>query len=89
MLADTATLIIPASEDDIRAALAGLKTAALLTGYRGRAHGDIEAVVSACMSLQAYVSETSDRLVELDINPLMVTPQGAVAVDALIRLREE
>ncbi len=88
LLADTATLMIPAGEADIRAALTGLKTAALLTGYRGRAHGDIEAVVSACMALQAYVAEVDDRLEELDINPLMVTPHGAVAADALIRLRE-
>jgi acetyl-CoA synthetase len=88
LLADTATLVIPASETDIRAALAGLKTAPLLTGYRGRAKADIEAVVAACMSLQAYVAEIDDRLEELEINPLMVTPHGAVAADALIRLRE-
>jgi acyl-CoA synthetase (NDP forming) len=88
LLADTATLMIPASEADIRAALAGLKTAALLTGYRGRAHGDLDAVVSACMALQAYVAEVDDRLEELDINPLMVTPHVAVAADALIRLRD-
>jgi acyl-CoA synthetase (NDP forming) len=87
LLADAVTLMIPASEAEIRAALAGLKTAALLTGYRGRAHGDIDAVVSACMALQAYVAEVDDRLEELDINPLMVTPHGAVAADALIRLR--
>ena len=72
-----------------RAALAGLKTTALLTGYRGRAQGDIDAVVSACMALQAYVAEMDDRLEELDINPLMVTPHGAVAADALIRMREK
>jgi succinyl-CoA synthetase beta subunit len=89
LLADTATLMIPASEADIRAALAGLKTAALLTGYRGRAHANIDAVVSACMALQAYVAGIDDRLEELDINPLMVTPHGAVAADALIRLRED
>jgi acyl-CoA synthetase (NDP forming) len=89
LLADTATLVIPAGEADIRAALAGLKTAALLTGYRGRAHGDIEAVVAACMALQAYVAEIDDRLEEIEINPLMVTPHGAVAADALIRLRED
>jgi acyl-CoA synthetase (NDP forming) len=88
LLADTATCMIPASEADIRAALSGLKTAALLTGYRGRSHADINAVVSACMALQAYVAEADDRLEELDINPLMVTPHGAVAADALIRLRE-
>lgn len=89
LLADAATLMIPATEADIRAALAGLKTAALLHGYRGRAQADIGAVVSACLALQAYVAEVDDRLEELDINPLMVTPHGAVAADVLIRLREK
>ena len=36
-----------------------------------------------------YVAEADDRLEELDINPLMVTPHGAVAADALIGLREK
>jgi acetyl-CoA synthetase len=89
LMADAATCMIPAGEGEIRAVLAGLRTAALLTGYRGRAHGDIEAVVAACMALQAYVAEFDDRLEEIDINPLMVTPHGAVAADALIRLREK
>ncbi len=88
LMADSATLMIPASEAEVRAALAGLKTAALLNGYRGRAHGDIEAVVAACVALQAYVAAIDDRLEEIDINPLMVTPHEAVAADALIRLRE-
>jgi succinyl-CoA synthetase beta subunit len=88
LLADAATLMIPASAAEIRAALDGLRTAPLLHGYRGRAEADIGAVVSACMALQAYVAEVDDRLEELDINPLMVTPHGAFAADALIRLRE-
>jgi acyl-CoA synthetase (NDP forming) len=88
LLVDVATMMIPASEADIRAALAGLRSAPLLRGYRGRAQADIEAVVAACMALQAYVAGADDRLEELDINPLMVTPFGAVAADALIRLKE-
>jgi succinyl-CoA synthetase beta subunit len=88
LLADGATLMIPAGEAEIRAALEGLRTAPLLHGYRARAQADIGAVVAACLALQAYVAETDDRLEELDINPLIVTPHGAVAADALIRLRE-
>ncbi len=88
LLADSATLMIPAGEAEIRAALAGLKTAPLLHGYRGRPQADIDAAVAACLALQAYVAETDDRLEELDINPLIVTPHGTVAADALIRIRE-
>jgi acyl-CoA synthetase (NDP forming) len=88
LLADTTTLMIPAAPPDIRAALMGLRTAPLLAGYRGRSLADLDAVVAACMALQAYVTEMEGRLEELDINPLIVTPHGAVAADALIRLRE-
>jgi acetyl-CoA synthetase len=87
LLSDAATCMIPASEAEIRAAVEGLKAAPLLHGYRGRAQADLDAVVSACMALQAYAAEMDDRLEELDINPLMVSPHGAVAADALIRLR--
>ncbi len=51
----------------------------------GRASIETILAVSACAEAHAA------RLEELDINPLLVLPegQGAVAVDALIRLREE
>jgi len=35
------------------------------------------------------VAGIDDRLEEIDINPLMVTPHGAIAADALIILREK
>ncbi|HUF87088.1 MAG TPA: acetate--CoA ligase family protein [Thermohalobaculum sp.] len=89
LLADTATLMIPAAPEDIRAAITGLRTAPLLTGYRGRSPADLDAVIAACLSLQSCVTEMEGRLEELDINPLIVTPHGAVAADALIRLRED
>jgi len=43
------------------------------------------------MAITAYAEAHADRLEELDVNPLLVLPEGrgAVAVDALIRLREE
>jgi len=88
LLADAATLMIPASDVEIRAALESLKSAPLLHGYRGRPEADLKAVAGACLALQAYAAEIDDRLEEMEINPLMVTPHGAVAADALIRLRE-
>jgi acyl-CoA synthetase (NDP forming) len=88
LLADVATLMIPAGEAEIRAALERLTCAPLLHGYRGRPQADIAAVVKACLALQAYAAEIDDRLEEMEINPLMVTSHGAVAADALIRLRE-
>ena len=89
LLADAETLMIPASADRIRAALAKLKTAPLLTGFRGRPKANLDAVVRAAMAMQAYVAANAEAVMEIDINPLIATPDGAVAADALIRLREE
>jgi hypothetical protein len=88
---DTAILMLPVCEDDIRTALATLKVAKLLAGYRGKPAGDVDALVAAVLAVQSYALKNLDRLLELDVNPVMVRPAGygAVAVDALVRLARE
>jgi acyl-CoA synthetase (NDP forming) len=86
LLHDSATLLLPTSETEIRAALAGLKCWPLVTGFRGR-HGDAEAVVHAVQALAAFAAAHAARIEEVDVNPLLVTATGAVAVDALISMR--
>jgi acyl-CoA synthetase (NDP forming) len=86
LLHDSATLLLPTSETEIRAALAGLKCWPLVTGFRGR-HGDAEAVVHAVQALAAFAAAHAGRIEEVDVNPLLVTADGAVAVDALISMR--
>ena len=86
LLHDSATLLLPTSETEIRAALAGLKSWPLVTGFRGR-HGDAEAVVHAVQALAAFAAAHAARIEEVDVNPLLVTATGAVAVDALISMR--
>ncbi|MEM6489250.1 MAG: acetate--CoA ligase family protein, partial [Pseudomonadota bacterium] len=83
VLADRAALLVPASRPAVHAALAGLWVYRLLTGYRGRPAADLEAIVDAVMALQAYVAAAHPH--EVEINPLMCGPAGAVAADALIR----
>lgn len=79
---DTACLLAPASRDDVRSALRSLKIAPLLGGYRGKSPGDIEALVDVVMTLQDAVRDSNT--VEVEINPVLVTPHGAVAVDAFL-----
>lgn len=88
LLQDTATLLLPASSADIRNALEGLKTWPLLTGFRGRQIGDVDALVAAIAAIASYALATDQRLLELDVNPILVLPkgQGVLAVDALINL---
>ncbi|HWQ13496.1 MAG TPA: acetate--CoA ligase family protein [Roseiflexaceae bacterium] len=91
LLQDAATLLLPVSRAEVRRALASLRSYALLEGYRGRPRGDLEAAVDAVLAVARYAEAEAGRLLELDVNPLLVLPEGrgAVAVDALIRLQAE
>jgi acetyl-CoA synthetase len=91
LLRDSVTLLLPLSRADIAQALAGLTLWPMVTGYRGRLPGDVPALLDAVQAVVAYASAHADRLLELDVNPLLVLPlgQGVLAVDALIRLADE
>ncbi|MGK9262366.1 acetate--CoA ligase family protein [Sinorhizobium meliloti] len=90
LLEDSAILTLPVTEEMIRDAIAGLKIAKLLDGYRGNPKGDIAALTGTVAAAASYVVANASKLEELDINPIMVLPDGhgAVAADALIRRRK-
>ena len=88
LIRDIASVLIPASRDEVREALDSLRTAPLLTGYRGRPAADIEAVIDTVMNLQTLVQEHAGGLHEIEINPLICRADSAVAADALIRMEE-
>lgn len=83
LLADTVTLVCPVTGEEIAAALRRLRLWPLLDGYRGRARGDVAAVVQAALAVQAMLAGDA-RLEEVEINPLMVRETGAIAADAVI-----
>ena len=89
MLKDSKTLLLPSTREDIERALQSLKSAPLLNGYRGRSQANIEATVEAILAIQEYAIKQADRLIELDVNPLLVSADGAYAADALIVLQEQ
>jgi hypothetical protein len=82
---DTVSLLVPARPDAVRAALGRLRCAPLLAGYRGRPAADMAAIVDAVAAVQAYVLANAATVAEVEVNPLICSPTGAVAVDALIR----
>ncbi|MGX9354884.1 acetate--CoA ligase family protein [Roseobacteraceae bacterium S113] len=81
---DVAHALLPVSRADVGGLLDRLRAAPLLGGFRGRAAADVEAVIDAVMAVQAFVL-SAPGVREVEINPLLALPQGAVAVDALIR----
>ena len=84
VLADTVTLILPVTEAEVLTAMQGLRLWPLLDGYRGRARADMAAVAAMAVRLGGLML-ADQSLEEIEINPILVRPEGAVAVDALIR----
>jgi acetyl-CoA synthetase len=86
LLADARTLLLPVTRGEVEAALRGLRCFALLDGYRGRPRAPLADVVEAVMAIAAFAQAHADDLLELDVNPLIAGSEGALAVDALVRL---
>jgi acyl-CoA synthetase (NDP forming) len=84
LLRDYRLLMLPTTPDQVRQALLGLRGAALFRGVRGQAPVDLEAVVEAAMGLAGLAADLGELIAEVDINPLIVRPEGVVVVDALI-----
>jgi len=84
LLADTVTLICPVSKAQVLDAMQRLRLWPLLDGYRGRPRADVAAVAAIAVKLAALM-QADTRFEEIEINPVLVREQGAVAVDALIR----
>ena len=88
---DSASLLPPFTPARIGAALGRLVASRLLAGFRGKPPGDVVALIEAIGSVARYARAHLESLTELDVNPIIVRPQGrgVVAVDALIRLVED
>lgn len=86
LLRDASRLLLPTTTGDIERAIRRLKTFPLLDGFRGRPKGDLPALVAAVEAVARYAGENIATLAEIDVNPIMVLPegQGVVAADALI-----
>jgi acyl-CoA synthetase (NDP forming) len=83
---DSQTLLFPVLRHEVETALASLKIAPLLNGYRGQAGADKAALVEAIMNLARLAEDFADVLVEVDINPLFVYGGGVLAVDGVVRM---
>ncbi|MCG7628229.1 acetate--CoA ligase family protein [Epibacterium sp. MM17-32] len=88
IMQDSASVLLPASDAALNAALDGLKITPLLTGYRGAPAADRNAILRAIRSIEAYVVAEAEGLEEIEINPLLCTPTDAVAADALMRRKD-
>jgi acyl-CoA synthetase (NDP forming) len=83
---DRSLRLAPVDLDAAREMIAEVRGFALLSGYRGKPAGDLEALAQAIVALSQLAREQT--VIEAEINPLIVQPagRGVVAVDAVVRL---
>ena len=85
VLGDVAVALAPIGEADAERLIGSLRGAPLLLGARGRPALDIPAAARATAALSRTAAEHPE-IDELEINPLLVLPEGALALDARIVL---
>lgn len=88
LLTDSVTILLPTTRDAVAHGLGKLRVSKLLEGFRGHPPGDREAAIDAILAVTTLAMQERGRLVEIDVNPLMVLTQGrgVVAADALVRI---
>jgi acyl-CoA synthetase (NDP forming) len=85
LMGDVVARITPLTDVDGREMLQALRTFPLLSGYRGSTPCDVAAIEDVLLRLSALV-EAHAEVAELDLDPLVAAPHGAVVVDARVRL---
>jgi len=88
VLEDTTVRVAPVSEPEATAMLDEIDSAPLLRGARGRDPVDESAIVETVQRLSQLVTDFP-AILELDINPLVATPDGATAVDLRLTIDQE
>ncbi|HEX5249176.1 MAG TPA: acetate--CoA ligase family protein, partial [Gaiellales bacterium] len=78
----------PLADDQAAELIRSLRGAPLQAGARGRPALDVAAAGRAAAALSRVAAERPD-IAEIEVNPLLVTPSGALALDARVIVREE
>ena len=86
LLDDTALRVLPLRTGDAEAMTDEIRAAPLLRGFRGRPPADVEALIDCIEALAGLAWAERDHLAEIDLNPILVRPEGrgCVVADALI-----
>jgi acyl-CoA synthetase (NDP forming) len=85
VLRDVAVALAPVDPDEVEQLLRSLRCAPLLEGARGRPRLDLAAAARAASAL-SHLAARAPWLAELEVNPLLVTADGAVGLDARLIL---
>ena len=83
--------LAPISRADAEEMVTGFKGAELLAGFRGHPPVDVDSLIELLLAVagpDGLAEQLGDSLGELECNPVIATPDGAIAVDARLITRE-
>ena len=87
LVADSVTLLLPATQEDIVCALKALRVSGLLEGFRGQKKADIQKISMEIHRLCIAYLDDQKSIAEIEINPFFVYSDQVCAVDALLHRR--
>jgi acyl-CoA synthetase (NDP forming) len=85
LLGDRTLRILPLTDEDAHEVVRQLRGSPLLFGYRGRPPVDVAALEDLLLRV-GRLAEDVPEVAEMDLNPVLVTEQGAIAVDVKVRV---
>jgi len=85
LLKDVSFRLAPVTKEECLAMMEEIKAYPLLAGYRGAEPADLDAIADVIIKIGNIMAEAVD-IKEMEINPLIVYPEGAMAVDARVVL---
>ncbi len=88
LMADRAVACPPLTRAGARRLLDSLRLAPLLAGWRGAPASDIEALTDVVVSFSEMAADHGEKFDAVEANPVIVAPNGVVAVDALAIARK-
>jgi acyl-CoA synthetase (NDP forming) len=89
LLSDRAVALPPLTRGAARRMVDRLRIRRLLDGFRGSPPADVEALVDVIVAVSRLAHERGDELAALDLNPVIVSAEGAIAADVLIVSRPD
>lgn len=87
LLGEVQVRLTPLTDRDAAEMVRALRTFPLLDGYRGAPRTDVAGLEDVPLRVAAMVEEHPE-IAELDLNPVLVSPGGALAVDARVRVEK-
>jgi len=81
---DAALRLLPVTDDDVTVMVGSLKLNKLLAGFRGKPVADRVALEKTVLAIGQFYLDHRAKIEDIEINPLMVRPSGAVAVDVRV-----